>query len=522
MADFVGATYILNNMGRGVPPADMLYIQTQILPNGAKIKIKTPSDTVIEGQRICTVKGYRIILKQGSIPQNEADGTLLEDVTQLDKYESTALTIGDLANGIDYYVAAFPYSDYGLFNRNPVNVAKITPQESVLFGYYDDTTDSNPETKIHYTDMCENFTPARCVATDEGGWTEGSWTEDAAWFIKGNKPFMVRYDGTLHYELDHNDYSKKKADGTASDVSNTSYEGNAMATLPIIWVKRWTEGTKKYRQFCNVQLDEDFHAYAHTREDGSLEPYTLIPMFAGSLSSSKLRSIAGESQMSKKTHTAEMGYAQNNGALWSTGYLSIKVLLWELETLLTRSTNKQDACGYGNYKGGTSSSDTSSKAGTQLTGGRFYGYGMNVNKPRKFLHCEWNHGKWERIAGWLLIRGTHYLKAVPPYNATGEGYINTELSPRGTLYIKEGVLTEYGEVPTVLGGSSDTYYCCGLTYDAGAVTYAYVDGACDSGLTSGGSINLKTSVLSTTPIWNISARPYCKAPTTAQPQDIED
>lgn len=521
MADFVGATYTLNNMKKGVPPADVLSLSAQATDGGVKIKVKAPNDTMIEGQRICTVKGYRLLLKQGSAPQNEADGTLLEDVTQLGKYESTAMVVGDLVNDTEYYVAAFPYSDYGLFNRNPANVAKFTPQAYILFGYYDDTTDSNPETKIHYTDMCESFTPARCVADNTGGWTQGDWTEEAAWFIKGNKPFMVRADGTLDYELDHNDYSKKKADGTPSDVSNTSYNGNAMATLPVIWVKRWTEGTKKYRQFCNIQLDENFHAYAHTREDGSIEPYTLIPMFAGSLVSSKLRSIAGQTQMNSQTGENEKTYAKNNGALWSTGYLSIKILLWELETLLTRSTNKQDACGYGNYTGGSAASSLS-KTGTQLTGGRFYGYGSGVNKPRKFLHCEWQCGAWERILGWLLVGGKHYLKATPPYNETGDGYVNTGLAFNGSsgTYIKEGVLTEYGEVPTVLGGSSDTYYCCGGWYNASQVDHAIVDGSCGFGLLCGGAVVLNHAVSASS--WPVSARAYSKTPTTAQASDIED
>ena len=150
MADFVGATYTINNMKKGVPPADVLSLSAQATDGGVKIKVKAPNDTMIEGQRICTVKGYRLILKQGSAPQNEADGTLLEDVTQLDKYESTAMVVGDLVNDTEYYVAAFPYSDYGLFNRNPANVAKFTPQAYILFGYYDGQQPRNKNTLYRY------------------------------------------------------------------------------------------------------------------------------------------------------------------------------------------------------------------------------------------------------------------------------------------------------------------------------------------------------------------------------------
>lgn len=521
MSDFVGAKYTINNMGKGIPPTYIAEIAAQAKDGGVKIKVTPPKDTVIDDQCVCSVKGYRLVLKEGAMPLNENDGTILEEVTQLDKYVKTAKIVDGLTNDTEYYVAAFPFSDYLLFNRSAANVAKFTPQEYILFGYYDETADDNPETKIHYTDMCESFTPARCVATNAGGWEEGSWTEDAAWFIKGNKPFMVRADGTLDYELDHNDYSKKKADGTASDVSNINYAGNAMATLPLIWVKRWTEGTKKYRQFCNVQLDENFHAYAHTREDKSVEPYTFLPMCAGSLVSSKLRSIAGQSQMNTQTGENEKTYAKNNGALWSTGYISMTILLWELETLLTRSTDKQDACGYGNHTGGSAASSLS-KCGTQLTGGRFFGYGSGVNKPRKFLHCEWQCGAWERIEGWLMSGGKQLAKPYPPYNEAGTDYINTGLGMSGSsgTYIKAGVLTEYGEVPTELGGSSDKYYCDGAWYNNSGVMHAVVGGRCNNGLLCGGAVNLAVAVSSSG--WDVSARSYSKTPTTAQASDIED
>lgn len=520
MADFVGSKYTIDNMGKGVPPADVTAISAQATDGGVKIRVTPPADTMIDGQRICTVKGYRLVMKEGSIPKNENDGMILEEVTEPDKYTTAAKVLEGLTNGTTYYVAAFPFSDYLLYNRNKANVAKFTPQEYILFGYYDDLDDDNPETKIHYTDMCEGFTPARCVATNTGGWTEGSWTEEAAWFIKGNKPFMVKFDGTIDYELDHSNYAKKKKDGSASDVSNAAYNGNAMASIPLIYVKRWTEGRKKYRQFCNIQLDDNFHAYAHMREDGSIEPYTLIPMFAGSLISSKLRSIAGQGQMNNQTGANELTYAKNNGAGWSTGYMSMTILLWELETLLTRSTDKQDACGYGNYTGGSSASNLS-KTGTQLTGGRFFGYGSAVNKPRKFLHCEWQCGAWERIEGWLYVGGKHYLKPYPPYNETGNGYINTGLSMSGASggYIKEGVLTEYGEVPTVLGGSSDKYYCDGGWYNASQVDHAIVGGDCNGGLLCGGAVSVYNLVSYAS--GSISARAYLKTPTTAQASDIE-
>ena len=74
MADFVGSKYTIDNMKKGIPPADVLAISAQAIDGGAKIKVTPPADTVIDGQRICTVKGYRLVLKEGSVPEHENDG----------------------------------------------------------------------------------------------------------------------------------------------------------------------------------------------------------------------------------------------------------------------------------------------------------------------------------------------------------------------------------------------------------------------------------------------------------------
>lgn len=519
MSDFVAAQHVLNNGLWGIMPNPVERISVMADNEGVKIRVTPPKDTTIENQTICSVKGYRLLIKEGSAPEDENDGALIEDVTDLDKYKSTSLMHTGLQNNVEYFVAAFPFSEYNFFNRSRKNIAKATPQAYTLLGYYEDMDDSNPETRIHYIEMNEAFEPMRVVATNTGGWTEGTWSEENCWIIRGNKPYMVRNDGTIDYELDHDNYAKK-ADGTPSDVSNTAYAGNAMATIPLIWVKRYTEGRKNYHLFCNIQLDEDYHAYAHTRADGSIEPYTFYPMFGGALISGKLRSIAGQTQMNTQTGANEISYAKANGAGWNVGYYSIMQLRWELETLFTRSTNKQDACGYGNYTGGKDASSLL-KTGTLLTGGRFFGYGSGVNKARKFLHCEQQMGAWERINGWLYVGGKHYIKQYEPYNETGAGYINTGLSMSGTSggYIKETVVNDDGEIPTVLGGSGDTYKCCGGWYNASQVDHAIVGGCCTYGLLCGGAVAVYNLVSNAG--WNVSARSYLKTPTTAQPSDIE-
>ena len=73
-------------------------------------------------------------------------------------------------------------------------------------------------------------------------------------------------------------------------------------------------------------------------------------------------------------------------------------------------------------------------------------------------------------------------------------------------YIKETLLDDFGEVPVILDGSSDTYECDGGWYNAGQVDHAVVDGGCGNGLLCGGAVNVNNLVSNSN--WNISARAF--------------
>ena len=99
MSDFVAAKYILDNMKNGIAPDNVEAINVMAMDGGAKIRVRPPKDTVIDNQLICTVKGYRLLIKEGAAPKTEDDGTLIEEVTQLDKYKANALLHSGLVNG---------------------------------------------------------------------------------------------------------------------------------------------------------------------------------------------------------------------------------------------------------------------------------------------------------------------------------------------------------------------------------------------------------------------------------------
>lgn len=467
----------------GVPPANMKAINVAVGDGKLKLTFTEPDDTVIDSQLICTVKGCVVRMKEGSYPVDEKDGVLVVDNTEPGKYSTEALEITGLQNDTTYYLAFFPYSDQGLYNYNTANRREATPKAYILYGYKINKADSNPATRITYTEMAVGMTPAAMDFTN-GKFNYGSWGD--AWFITGNKPYMVKYDGTVDYELDANDY-KKKANGTASDVANSSYGGNAMASFPLMWFKRWEDSQYEYCNICNIQLDETYTAYAHTRQDGTIMDVKYLAMFEGSYISSKMRSLSGQSVGVSQTAATEISYATANGSRWYTQSFSEWAMVADLLRLISRNDNSQAALGYG--RGGASAA---MNTGSLVAKGQFFGYSEAQSKTNavKVFHIENFWGNvWNRIAGLMNLSGKIYTKEVPPYNTTGSGYTNTGLTPAGTSggYINLTKMLAAGRVGYTASGSATTYAADGFWFNNSQSNYALVGGGWGSAAFCGAS-----------------------------------
>lgn len=465
---------VANFHAGGVPPSNMKAAYAAIGDGKIKLTFTEPDDTVIDGQLICTVKGCMVRIKEGSYPENEHDGDLVVDNTELGKYSTEALEITGLSNDVTYYLAFFPYSDQGLYNYNPANRREATPKAYILYGYKINKNDSNPATRITYTEMAVGMTPAAMDFT-AGAFNYGSWAD--AWFIKENKPYMVKYDGTVDYELDANDYTQKADGSGSSDVANSSYGGNAMASFPLMWFKRWEDDEYEYCNVCNIQLDDTYTAYAHTRQDGSIMDVKYLAMFEGSYISSKMRSLSGQTVGVSQTAATEISYATANGTCWYTQSFSEWAMVGDLLRLISCNDNSQAVFGYG--RGGT---DSAAKTGTITNKGQFFGYSeaqSTVNAVKVF-HIENFWGNvWNRIAGLMNLSGKIYTKEVPPYNTTGSGYTNTGLTPAGTSggYINLTKMLAAGRVGYNAAGSATTYAADGLWFNNSQSNYALVGGS---------------------------------------------
>ena len=152
--------------------------------------------------------------------------------------------------------------------------AKAKPKR---YGMRINLLDSNPATRVKYLYDAVGMTHRRNEFRRR---RVRLWRLGRYLVRKKNRPVMVRTDGTVDYELNHENHALK-LNGGASDITKTSYGGNAMSEIPLIWVKRWTQNNYHFVVFCEEQYDDTYKAYAHTDADGNVLPVTYFPMYEG-------------------------------------------------------------------------------------------------------------------------------------------------------------------------------------------------------------------------------------------------
>ena len=334
-------------------------------------------------------------------------------------------------------------------------VASIAPSVGgVRYGVKVNKNDSNPATRCSYMYDAVGITPAKMVYDsgnihfDFGGWGD-------AFFVKTNYPCMVKFDGTEDYKLDPNDHTKK-LDGTASDVANLNYDGNAMSCFSQrIYLKEWSDSNYEYYVISNIRWDETYHDYAFINKDGNHVDRIYLPMFKGYIDSNgRMRSISGTYPSNKVSASAssytttndELSAAEACGDRWQLWDWSSHELVSVLLLLMSCNDNSQTAYGSGTVSGGSESATNYgfTIAGVYNDKGQFYSSTNNnataaVGNDVKVFYIQsfWGN-RWDRCLGCMQISGPLYIKWTPPYtnaktytNSTtastllSDGYINT-------------------------------------------------------------------------------------------------
>ena len=351
------------------------------------------------------------------------------------------------------------------------------------YGYRRAKNNSDPAGRITYLYDAVNMTPAKMTfdaETHVGVFDYGSWQG----FVEAiARPVMLKNDGTVDYELDHEDQTKK-LDGTASDISNTVYGGNAMVEFgsAFKYVKRYEDEDYQYVIFSDVQYDESYHAYAHTGDDGNIKDAFYVGMFTGPYEDGKLRSLAtGTCPVSQNAET-EITRAKANGSNFYILYKSAWEYIGDVLTLMGKSDNVQAVFGSGVDK----RKNSITAPGEHKTQGPFYGTDDGLHAVKVLWIENFWGNMWQRLAGYINNSGNILTRMYGPYCDTPVSaadystYTDSGVTPTGTSggYAKTAVLTdETGLVIEDLSGSSTTYLCDGGWFNNSQVDFALVGAA---------------------------------------------
>ena len=493
-----------------------------------KLRWEEPNDTIIDGQDACIVEKIVIRRKLGSAPTGVEDGDLVVEINrnQFGKYKNKWYVDKGATpiEGDVYYYKAFPCSTIGCYNTSS-DEAVVTWLSHYTFGFRIDQTESDPASMITYIADNTNFESAY-MNYSTGKFNYGDWTVDnGAWFMDV-KPCMLKYDCTVAYYLNPDDYTKK-LDGTASDIDNIDFKGNVMIEFPKVYYKcvNITDDIAEY-YFCNKKLDDDYHCWSHIDINGNEIDYCYMPAYNGSLNDGVLRSLSSKTPIDTHTIQQEIDYALANNltenTIWYTEVFADRQLVNLLLLLISKSTDSQTVFG-GGYC--TNTSTSSLTTGTMNTKGLFWGVNTTTNTTsgvKVFGIENYFANRSRAIAGLLNYNGKYKIKltygqsdgsTVDGYNVDGSGYIilnNYDVVVGSNGYISKMIFTEYGLLPISIYGSATTYYTdiVHLYNSDDNLTYAVVGGHVWAG-TNDGIFYTDLQTISVT-AWHISASISCK------------
>ena len=352
-----------------------------------------------------------------------------------------------------------------------------------------------PSQRIELTDACANYTPVTVDKTN-GTYDLGSWY-DWEW-LKKNKPYMVHADGSVDYELSATDYTKKVDGETASDVTNTAYDGGAFSWGNLIYKYEKRDNNKRIVKFSLVPRP-GFEPTGFVNPDGTVVAGRWIPMFYGSVVDGKATSIAGtQPSYNINTDAQRAALVARNANAKFFGGAFVETLI-DISYMLAGTTEIQGAWGTGNMSGyvNDSSQYYGVKANAVVGGGQFYGTSNNTSLNKIFHSIVLGtYQQWMRDPYELVVAGRVKVSKDYTYDLSGATYTDTGVnvpnkSDSNWRYpIDYITVPDYGSVPdiTKTGGSTSTGVCDGTYTRSDQSSYTTVllrFGHCNAGANAG-------------------------------------
>ncbi len=426
----------------GVAPGNVSGINIASGNGNLKIKFTDPDDTAWAGTKV--------VMKAGSYPSNERDGTVILDNTTKNTYSANAFTQSGLTNGTTYYFGFFPYSADGAVNYNVANRGTGTPVAYRTMGITIDLSNSNPATCVTYTDDAVGMTAA-----------------NAAWdAFFGHYPCML-LNGVEGVKLNPNDFTKD-VNGNTVNLASTSV-GDVMIAFPRMGLKISTSGNIVTIKMTDNPDDATFEYNAHTRGTTRKEKFYL-GAYKGFLDSSKLRSWSGKTPTATQTRATFRTQAQANGAGYDQSGFYQLTFRQCMYLLKYKNLDSQTALGRGYVDANSAAIAT---GGTNAKGMDF-GEATGKLQMKLFGIEDFWGNIYEWIDGIWSDASRNIWTGSDAFNDTGAGYTNNgqgATADIGNYMSAPQGSTKTGFIAKTVAGSATTYFCDTASLCASCVAY---------------------------------------------------
>ncbi len=350
------------------------------------------------------------------------------------------------------------------------------------YGFRREKAEADCSDRITYLYDAQDMTPAKMTYDEDTGVGTFDYGDWEPFVNKVARPVMLKTDGTVDYALDRDDQTKK-LDGTASDITNTSYDGNFMVEFgkEFRWVKRYEDEDYEYVIFSNVQYDSSYHAYAHTNDAGEIKDAFYIGAKLTTVLNNIGRSIVNGTNACTRSlnRETEITRAKANGNGYNILYKSAWDYISDLLTLISKTDDSQTAFGTG-----VDSRQNAIRANSwHNDAGPFYGTNDGKIPVKVFWIQDYWGNAWQSMAGCINDKGNVKVRMTGPYcdkPVTSPDYSNyrsTGITPAGTSgnTTKDSSTTdEYGYIGKTASGSASTYIPDTLYFKNGQVDFAIV------------------------------------------------
>jgi len=130
--------------GAGIELADVTNALTLARDSEVHLKWTDPNDLVYDGATLARWAGTKIVRKEGGVPENKDDGTVVLDSKTKNAYSSTAYIDSGLTNDTTYYYRLFPYSTVGTYTPGTSLDATPTPKPKATMSVSSDSVEMSP------------------------------------------------------------------------------------------------------------------------------------------------------------------------------------------------------------------------------------------------------------------------------------------------------------------------------------------------------------------------------------------